>query len=300
METLKSIYNRLLSQEASIHEATDAERQTIQSVAIEMLDDLIRVCDQYGLTLLLGGGSCLGAVRHDGFIPWDDDMDFNMPRDDYETLKSIFESELGEKYILHSPNYKKGKAQSRFGRIEKKETLLLDSNDREQCHGICIDIFPIEKIPQNKIHRYIHGIVIEGVMFAAGQVWFAKESTQIFRTALKHSNKLRYYSKKITGDILGICPLYKWYDLVDHCCQYKGKTNLMGVPTGRKHYFGEIFDASVYLPQKETLFEGHKAYLPNKEDDYLKNLFGDYMKIPPVDKREHHYIYGVEIEGRRI
>lgn len=300
MESLKNIYNKLLSQEKSIHKATDSERQMIQDIEIEMLDDLVKVCDKYGLTLLLGGGSCLGAVRHGGFIPWDEDMDFNMPRDDFEILKKIFESELGEKYILHAPNSNERKAKWRFGRVEKKGTLLLDNTIREQCNGICIDIFPIEKIPKNIIRRYLHGILIEGVMFAAGQVWFAKESNEIFRTAMKRSNKMRYYSKLIVGNLLSIRSLDKWYDIVDHCCQFKGDTHLMGVPTGRKHYFGEIFDSSVYLPKKETSFNGHKAYLPNKDDLYLSNLYGDYMRIPPEDKREHHYLYGLEIDGRRV
>lgn len=300
MKTLKSIYNELLSHEKSIHKATDIERKTIQRIEMEMLDDLVGVCDKHGLTLLLGGGSCLGAVRHGGFIPWDEDMDFNMPREDFEILKKIFKSELGKKYTLHAPNYKKGKAKWRFGRIEKKGTLILDSNEREQCFGVCIDIFPIEKIPQNALHRFLHGLLIEGVMFAAGQVWFTKESTPIFRTAMKQSDKLRYYTKITIGNILGICSLSNWYDLVDKCCRFNGVTPLRGVPTGRKHYFGEIFDASVYLPKKETLFDGHKAYLPNKEDIYLGNLYGDYMQIPPEEKREHHYIYGLEIDGRRV
>lgn len=302
MESLKETYNKLLSNESSIHAATDLERQTIQTVELEMLDDIISCCEKYNLSILLGGGSCLGAVRHGGFIPWDDDIDLNMPRSDLEKLKDIFMVELGDKYILHAPNYGNTKSKWRFAKIEKTDTLLVDNDDKSNCTGICIDIFPIEMIPHNRILRFFHGVVADGMMFIAGQVWFAKKSSMAFRKAMKSSfsGKIRYITKMIIGNIFGVCPLYKWFNVVDKCCQYKGKTDLMGVPTGRKHYFGEIFNASVYLPAKEVSFSGHKAFLPNNEDEYLSNLYGNYMTIPPENKREHHYIYEVIIDGSII
>ncbi|MGM9579929.1 MAG: LicD family protein, partial [Anaerovibrio sp.] len=87
-----------------------------------MYCDIKAVCDKYNLTIVLGGGSALGAVRHKGFIPWDDDLDLNMPRKDYEKLLSVLEAELGKEYYFSAPHTKG--VESQFLKIHKKDTTF--------------------------------------------------------------------------------------------------------------------------------------------------------------------------------
>lgn len=293
MFSYKKMINNIINDTNILHEITNEEKKIIQKNVLEIMDSIIQVCEKYSFSIMLGGGSALGAVRHQGFIPWDDDLDLNMPREDFEKFKIIFEKELGDRYRLYTPNYD-GKAIARFAKVEKKGTSLETIGSKNK-HGICIDIFPIENIPKNKPVFLLKGISSQIIMFITGQVEFWENRNDLMRTIMFSclSGKIYYYIKIIIGFVFSIIPLNKWYDIADSINQYR-YTGLMGVPSGRKHYFGEIFNEKVYLPIKPTVFEGHKAYLPHNTDLYLKNLFGDYMKIPSKEKRETHFIISVK------
>ena len=272
-------------------ELTQDEKRRLQSTCLEIMLDLFDLCNKYHLTIMLGGGSALGAVRHKGFIPWDDDVDLNMPREDFEKLKEVFDKELGNKYTMYAPNYV-NKAYNRFAKIEKNNTEILTLSNlyNNERHGISVDIFVIENIPQNFIYRYYKGFLSTVLMFAASQSKFYNLRNSYWKSTMTNTFKgtLTYYVKCFFGFLFHFLPTDKWYDLIDKHSQYHGKTNLRGVPSGRKHYFGEIFDSSVYFPVKQGSFEGKNVSLPNRCDIYLSNLYGDYMKIPPIEKRENH------------
>lgn len=267
----------------------------LQEICLEILLDVQAVCDKYNLTIMLGGGSALGAVRHQGFIPWDDDIDLNMLRGDFEKFKLIFKKELGKKYNLYAPNYSENKAIERFAKIEKKHTTittLIDTNDIEE-KGICIDIFIIDKIPSNKILRLMHGFASTVLMMIAANVLFYERINANYKLYFIRNNNCRYllyYSKVLVGYIFHFKRSYNWFNTLDKVLWYKGKTDMCGVPTGRKHYFGEIFKMEVYIPVQEAKFEDNKVYLPNKIDKYLTNLYGNYMVIPDNNERVSHNI----------
>ena len=86
-------------------EVSDSQRRKLQKAILEMYKDLLDVCNRYGITPYLIGGSALGAVRHEGFIPWDDDIDVGMIREDYNRFLEVFETEMATQYILNAPNY---------------------------------------------------------------------------------------------------------------------------------------------------------------------------------------------------
>ena len=104
-----------------------------------------KVCIKYNLRYYSSGGTTIGALRHGGFIPWDDDFDTNMPREDYEKFKEVFQRELGDRYILNASDYSERKA-ARFPRVVVKNTKLLgpDRDEEAEYSGIRIDIFIIE------------------------------------------------------------------------------------------------------------------------------------------------------------
>ena len=290
----KAMMNGLTVDSKILRELTPEENQALKENLIIMFRDVLEVCRKYDLTLMLGGGSALGCVRHGGFIPWDDDLDLMMPRNDYEKLKEIFDKELGERYILSAPNYK-GKAKARFPKIMKKNTTLkelTDINSDLPC-GIFLDIFLIENIPENVFLQKIKGFWCSALMFASTQAFWYEHRCEKLKAYMSQTRagKHSYQIRMGLGCLCSLIPSWIWFDTVDKAIQYNGKTKLVGMPTGRKHYFGEIHFQDVLLPVSFGMFCGEKAPLPGKVDEYLIKLYGEnYMELPPENKREKHFI----------
>ncbi len=294
----KDILNSL-SNDSDLRTLTDEESGKLKALLLDNYMRIQRFCQKHHLSVMLVGGSALGAVRHKGFIPWDDDLDIAMPRKDYNKFKRIFEKELGEYYALDAPNTGM-KSSNRFPKILIKNTKLVElgmsPDDKNAC--IKIDLFIIENIPTNKLLRYIHGMLCTGMMFIAGQVDSYEARNDQFKTFMYKSEKgKKEYDRRMRiGRLFSFRPAYKWFNTVDRVCQWKRSGKYMGIPTGRKHYFGEILPSEAFIPVSEGEFEGKKAYLPGNADAYLKNLFGDYMKVPEKADREKHFIYDIEFE----
>ena len=282
-----------------LYELSTEDQYTLKNTLLEMYQDVYRVCDKHGLAIMLGGGSALGSIRHQGFIPWDDDLDLLMPRADYEKFKSIFLDELGQKYELSAPNYS-CKSKARFPKIMKKGTLLKELTDinSDLPSGIFLDIFILDKVPQNRLHQKIKGLWCNALMYASTQAFWYEHCCDEIREYMCATRRgcHTYRRKRIVGKLCSIVPSWKWYNAVDHAIQYHKETRLLGIPTGRKHYFGEILPADVMLPVSYGQFAGIKVPLPGKIDVYLRNLYGNYMEIPPENKRERHFVVECKFE----
>ena len=126
---------------------TEVDLKTLQNIELEILDEFIRVCEKNQLTYFLIGGSCIGAVRHHGFIPWDDDIDVGMPREDYEKLVEIAADELNPEYFFQNYHSEKNCGLI-FGKIRKNNTILSEnySYHIHMHQGVWIDIFPYDQI----------------------------------------------------------------------------------------------------------------------------------------------------------
>ena len=296
MSSYKALLNSIAN-DSTLRELTEDEVRKLREVLLTAFQDLEACCEKHGLTVMLAGGSALGAVRHHGFIPWDDDLDVVMPRKDFETLKGVFEQELGEKYILSAPNYKNN-ARSRFPVILVKDTLLVElgGNPEDETSKIKIDIFILENIPKNIICRYIKGLWCTCLMFMASYEATYEHNTPAFRNYLcgTAAGRREYWRRMLLGRLFSFFRFQKWVDIVDSALQYRKESSLMGIPSGRKHYFGEILPRSTFLPPSKGIFEGVSVALPGNTDNYLSNLYGtNYMTLPPVEKRERHFILDI-------
>lgn len=297
-EGYKEKFSRAAAAQSTSYELSEEEMAALKQCLLVMALDLIGLCERNGIRVALAGGSALGAVRHQGFIPWDDDLDLIMPREDYSHFCKVLSAELGEKYYIAGPNsgefYK-----TRFPKVFKRNTVFKAISDvgSELPCGVFLDIFLLENVPGNSILRKLKGAWCSVLMFAGARVYMYEHDNPVMRRHMSATEQsLRDYEKAVRwGKILSVIPSNKWFDWVDRAVQYHKETGYLGIPTGRRHYFGEILPYTAYLPFSKGMFEGHEVPLPADCDMYLKNLYGDYMQIPPPEKREKHYIVELKL-----
>lgn len=268
--------------------------EMLQNVELDMLRDFIEVAERNSVNYSLSGGSVLGAVRHKGFIPWDDDIDINMPRKDFEHFKRIFEKELGGDYELYAPelgrNY--GLAMSQ---IKKKGTVYRSFNELSQKEsGICVDIFIMESVPDNRIARTIHGVfcLAFGYMLSCRKTY---EDISFLKEYLKENRELKkvFMKKARIGRLFFFLSLNQVSWLTWRCYSWCGNddSEYITIPSGRKHYFGELGKRTEMCRMKKTQFESIMVNIPEGAEGYMERLYGkNYMEIPPEEKREKHPI----------
>ncbi len=261
-------------------ELDDEKLKKIHDVELELLQEFDRICKKNNLNYTVTGGTLLGAVRHGGFIPWDDDADVVMMRKDYDRFQKICEKELDHsKFYFQSiettPGYRWG-----YGKLRRKNTVFLREGQEGMPYeqGIFMDIFPRDGVPDGKIERRIHTFLcfaLRKIMWS--EIGKDREKNRIRRliytvlsyipqkTIVKLYRKLiRYSNKKETKLVRALTfPLPKRLSGAGYC---------------RKWY-------NNYLPIK---FENITVQAEANYKDWLKAEFGDYMKMPPVEKRKSH------------
>jgi len=254
------------------YQLSKIERQELQKILLNIYCDVAEVCKKYKLRIMMGGGSCLGAVRHKGFIPWDDDIDLLMPRDDYNKLLAVFEKELGEKYCLVDMLTTK-MGQHTFAKIMKKNTTFLEpcTNLNTSPAGIFVDLFPLEYLPEKYLNRSIF-------------LFFANIFTKLINTIIGY--QLCSTPHKIIGWSTSFMSVYKWVILYTSFISACRGSKFFFLPSGGHGVYAEILPADTFFPLSIGYFEGIKVNLPRNPDLYLKNLYGNYMKLPPMDKRQ--------------
>ncbi len=288
----------LLHSNLPIRELSETEAAKLKNTLLEMYKDISYACEKENLIVFLGGGSCLGAVRHKGFIPWDDDLDLNMFRADYDKFPSALQKHFPGKYELRGPGVSEDYSLP-FIKIEKRGTVLKTVYEFEdEQSAIGIDLFPLENIPDNKLSRCIFGFR-NNLLQYIGVCVKLYERRECPVTKLLCSTKEGKKSLKrrfLLGKIFSYMNYKEWYKKCDKIAQkYKNRnTKDVTCPTGRCHFFGEILQIGSILPPAECTFEGEPAKIYGDYDTYLSALYGDYMQVPAPEKREKHFI--VEID----
>lgn len=293
------LMNELAKHSDYLRELTDAESKALKQALLAMYADIMRLCEAHRLTAMLCGGSCLGAIRHKGFIPWDDDLDLLMPRHDYEQLIRLLEQgALGADYEFNTPNPQTD-AKNVFLKIYRKNTLNVDlySDNSPFPKGISIDVFALDAMPRTRLGQVLKGVIANGLQFISIVVLLAQYPSRHLEEFMSLDKDMhrRYRVKYILGKLFGVIPHRKWVWWFDRLVASERTDRPLGIPTGRKYYAGEVFPREVYLPAREAEFEGVKVYIPNDYDPYLRNLYHDYMQLPPVEKRERHFIVELQL-----
>lgn len=277
-----------------LRELTDEESKQLKAAILNIYKDVAALCDKHNLTYMMSGGTCLGAIRHQGFIPWDDDLDIMMPRTDYDQLIQLLQNgELGDKYDFTCPNPNTD-ANTVFLKVFRKNSLdvELQTVNTPFPKGIYLDIFALDSVPRTKFNQIIKGFIANFLQFAAMcrlMVQYPSEQLKEYMF-LDGTLKKRYKKKIVIGKLVSFASHSKWVYWFDRFVSSDKDEHPWGIPTGRKYYNGEIFEKSVFVPVKKAMFEGVEVNIPNQTHTYLTNLYRNYMELPPVEKRERHFI----------
>lgn len=264
------------------------DTEEMRRVQIEILDALDAFCEEHHLTYYLSGGTLLGAVRHKGYIPWDDDIDINMPRPDYDRLMELTNGRLNDHLIIAEP-FGKFDQSTPFPRIcDTRYVLKSSSKEGENFYYTYLfaDVFPIEGLPteMRKVKR--HYLLAKSMVVMRKLAFFQEAAGpmdwhKMIRLAARPFAKLIGY-KFWNRCLLKLAKKYKYDE-----CEY------VGVVTSCFHTLQEYIRRDGYGTPVKVEFEGKMYNAPADTHKYLSNLYGDYMKLPPEEKRQSHHSFVV-------
>ncbi len=243
---------------------------------LEIFKEFKNICTKYNLKYYLSGGTLLGAVRHKGFIPWDDDIDVSMPYSDYKIFLEVAPKELNEMFFLQTAESESGFC-APFAKIRLNNTTFLDSQfaKRHINHGIWIDILPLiytknTAVKRKKqIIRFCKAIQMDDLI-ASNQTAIESEYGRKTIKYLKILHKcLPFRIRKIIGIrlIKAVCSSKP----ADYCFEVGG--------------IGHLFPSRIFGEPVSVQFEDDFCSAPSNFDEYLTIVFGDYMQLPPEDQR---------------
>lgn len=277
---------------ADLHEMTDEERTRLQQHLLGMYKEIEAVCLKHDLTVMLAYGSVLGAVRHGGFIPWDDDMDLFMPRRDYDLLINDYADELPENLKVYAPNSKNGTI-GRFAKVVDVNTRFIPAGARDvgsPKQGIFVDIFPLDALPKRSVLKKIKRFVAMGLMYIGASVGQYKFEGSNYRKLMMHSTatKINYWLRQTLGFFFSFLSYQKWMDMVDNICRNDNHTGYMADLLG--DFAWKPIPISEFCPPQRARFEDTDVLLPHEAVKHLVDYYGDWQRIPPPEERWLHFI----------
>ncbi|NDV63727.1 LicD family protein [Bacteroides sp. 224] len=235
---------------------------------LELLDFVDGVCKKHNIPYWLSSGTLIGAVRHKGFIPWDDDLDIEMMRKDYLRLLKVLPTELPDQYALQTHETDENYIFI-FGKLRDKNSFLSETNDYDRIfkyRGIYIDIFPMEHLTKSVawLGGHLHGQIYKQL----------KKKNIDKKTLLKRVNRIYSFNHHIS------MPVLRFFSRL---FPVKEIRHSLGTAYFSPRYKEEIF------PLAEIEFEGKLFPAPHDTYSYLKRIYGDYMNLPDLDKITPHF-----------
>lgn len=266
----------------------------LQRIELGILREFDEICEEYGIDYFLCGGSAIGVIRHQGFIPWDDDIDVGMSRKDYDKFLIIAKEKYSHKYtIVNNDNNEFFPLMNTRWGLNGTEYKTEDLKDIPGEFGIFLDIFCFDNIPDDeqlmkrqstKAWMYGKFLVLSGVKEPV--LYYYGFSAKI----LKIIFKLAYYVLKV----LHLKSRFFYKKALKQALKYKDyNTERFAYMFDPKRYTSIVNKNDVY-PTRKMSFENVMVRVPNKIEKYLEIRYGDYMTLPPKEKRHIHPPYNLE------
>lgn len=257
------------------------DNEEMKKIMLDIMVAIDAFCKENSLMYYLCGGTLIGAVRHNGFIPWDDDMDIAMPRKDYEVFLSRFNAFCANYKVFDCEN--NYKYPYPFAKVSDVRTKYIEHVEHEYEMGVFIDVFPIDEFDSEKNAMKVlrkgtfYRMMIQNSLLKPYQknlikrlVWkMMKNVTCIVGSnyfACKIENYMKSYFRKNEGGNVSHCGVVVW-------------------GYGRC----EIVSAEVFKSGVECDFETKRFYIPVGYDEWLRSIYGDYMKLPPEEEQKGHH-----------
>lgn len=272
-----------------------AECKKLWAVELDLLAEFDRVCRKHGFTYFADGGTLLGAVRHHGFIPWDDDVDVIMYREDYEKLALIAEQEFQHPYFFQSPQTDPGLVVG-GSKLRNSNTTLISDFDHKRPFknkGIFIDIFILDNLPESDFQLKIYKHVLKCYWRV---LRYASYYDGYFKTDRKNSLKSRVIGRMALGlkHIVGIERLSRGYTRLSTIYSHADTDRICDVEStrGKKTFLKKWYDCNDI---SWVTFEHIQIPVPNSYDHILTALYGDYMVMKQVPAIHRPLAYNTEI-----
>lgn len=247
----------------------------LKVLQIDILKRVADFCDQNNITYFLAFGTLIGAIRHNGFIPWDDDVDIAMPRPDYDKFIALFNKDNTQIQVVSMDNNEKYGFS--FAKVHDLRTIVNETQYHQDVFGVYIDVFPIDGYKDRK------------------QLSKLKRINKFL-----HTKKANFTQRKISKKIINVFGKFlllpfsthyilKIIDRISRTCPF-GSTVKAGFISETVVGERAVVETSVFSGTLLHEFEGYKFKIPVGYDKWLRSIYGDYMQLPPEEKRKTHHV----------
>ncbi len=270
------------------------ELEKIQDIETNCLRAIIEICEREKIEYFLIGGTALGAVRHGGFIPWDDDIDVGMTRENYNKFLEIADNFLPTNYHLQSP-YNEQNSPYTYSKVRIDDTSFVEYCNRKikMHHGVYVDIFPFDEVPDDKKKNKRQ--------FRKYQKWTKlfvyRQSLDVSEKPINGTARIKALIRRFVHFAVQLLPRKMFLKKLDKIAtQYNGTSQAAVACLCFPIWKTEYVSKTDLYPLKNIKFGGLTAKIAYNENAYLTTHYGDYMQLPPEEKRFGHKPYFVDLE----